>query len=795
MSFLVMKRGMLVLLGWQLCNGVAVALPEEVAGFLGRNCLECHGAEQPKAELRVDKLGLPVAGDEIWEAILYAIETGDMPPKKARQPGAAERSGVVVWLAGELAEEVEDRPIGLRRMNRVEYEWTVRDLLGIDIELADLLPEDSRVAGFDKVGDGLGISPVLLEKYLEAADAAFEGVIRRIEPLPAEVRRAEVMEISENISSVKENKGGVIEVGGSMVKFTPGWPPVRVDPAHPIEGGIYRCRVAVWPYQPGERSIAVAIYVGPLFGPGKRHLRRVFDARGTADDPRVVEFTTWMNEGDALHILPWVFPEHITYIHKDELRPGLGVKWAETYGPLDQEFPSVAQRGLFGDVASLGMEEYRPIYMRHRRGVKAQRVVSSDEEADVRRIVAGLVPRAFRRPVEGELVEPFVELAVSRLKEGYDFEDAVRAGVTAVLSSPYFLMLNIEAAVDEYAIASRLSYFLWNSLPDEELMRLAGEGKLSDPTVRRVQVERMVGDPKIERFVDHFTGQWLDLDEIDFTSPDKTLYPEFDALLQESMVLETRGFFRRILKENLSVDHFIDSDFLVLNERLARHYGIPGVEGHEDFRVVEVPGGSLRGGLLGQGSVLKVTANGTTSSPILRGVWVLDRILGQPVPPPPPGVPAVEPDIRGASSVRELMVKHTEIESCARCHDRIDPPGFAMEVFDPIGGEREWYRSLGEGERVGRTGYRVGPAVECDGELHDGRAFADYLAYREHLKADRDLVMRAVAEKLVIYGTGRRLVVGDRDVIDGVVERARAEGMGLRSMIEAVVESEIFLRR
>jgi hypothetical protein len=259
------------------------------------------------------------------------------------------------------------------------------------------------------------------------------------------------------------------------------------------------------------------------------------------------------------------------------------------------------------------------------------------------------------------------------------------------------------------------------------------------------------------------------------------------------MLGETRGFFRHILKNDLSIYNFIDADFTVLNQRLANHYGIAGVKGHEDFQVVQLPKDHIRGGVLTQASVMKVTANGTTSSPVIRGVWVLDHLLGMPAPPPPPGVPAVEPDIRGATTIREQLDKHREIESCARCHLRIDPPGFALECFDPIGGFRERYRSLGAGDPAGnKVSYRLGPNVETAGETPDGRAFADFNAYRDILLKDREQIARAIAEKLLVYGTGRPMTVTARGAIDQVLNDAQKNDYGLRSMIHGVVASDWF---
>jgi len=763
--------------------------------FLKQHCVKCHGPEKQKGDLRLDTLAPPSADKqsiEVWRKVAEAIESGDMPPKKEARPAVADVTQVLHSIGDSLAKVPGARAVALRRMNRVEYENTLHDLLGIETPLADLLPEDGSVQGFDNVANGLSISTVLMERYLEAADMAFDSVIRRIKPLPPATRRAVMMENKDNIDSVDKKKGGTIEVENSFVKFAPGWPPARLDSAHPIEDGVYRCRIAAWPHEPNGRTLAVAVYVGALFGPGKLRPMGVFDITGTPANPRIIEFTTFMKEGEALHIVPRIYPEHITYRDKHEARPGIGLMWAETHGPLDQEFPSLAQRRLFGDSPTITMVEDKPIYMRHRKGMKLSTVTSSQPAVDAERIIREFAPRAFRRPVEKAVVDSFVKLTQDRLSAGHSFEQAVRAGVTAILCSPYFLLVNREPVVDDYTVASRLSYFLWSTMPDAELLQLAAKGQLKDPKVRYAQVERMIKDPRRQRFVENFTGQWLNLRDIEFTTPDAKLYPEFEPLLQEAMLGESRGFFTHILENDLSVANFIDADFTVLNERLARHYGIPGVKGHENFRVVPLPKDSVRGGVLTQAAVLKVTANGTTTSPVLRGVWVLNKILGQPAPPPPAGVPAVEPDIRGAVTIRAQLDKHRAEESCARCHVRIDPPGFAMEVFDPIGGYRDRYRSLGEGEKVKDQRYKLGLKVEANSELPDGRAFTDFIQFREHLLADRERVARAMAEKLLVYATGRPTSVADRTAVDKIVTTAQAKDYGLRAMIHAVVDSELF---
>jgi hypothetical protein len=759
--------------------------------FFKDHCLKCHGPEKQKGDLRLDTLA---ANSDDWHLVLEVLENGDMPPKKEPRPDATALKQTISSLTASLLKKVEP-PIALRRLNRVEYENTVRDLLGINTPLAELLPEDGQVQGFDNVADGLSLSSILMERYLEAADVAFESTIRRIPPLPAETRHTKVVDNKDNQDAFAKKKGGVIKAHDSFVKFTPGWPPVRVDEVHPIEDGQYRCRLAVWPHDPGDRTLATAIYAGPLFGPGKRRFMGMFDVTGTPADPRIIEFETFLKEGETLHIVPWVYPDHVTWRDKHEKRPGIGVLWVETHGPLDQAFPSLAQESLFGTPETITLEPGIPIWMRHRKGVKNHDIVSTTPEADAERIIREFIPRAFRRPVPEETADPFVKLTLDRLAKGRTFEQAIRAGVTAVLCSPKFLLLNREEAPDDYTIASKLSYFLWSSMPDQELLNLASQSKLSDPKVRCAQVERMLADPKRERFLKNFTGQWLGLREIEFTSPSKKLFPEFDPMLQESMIRETEGFFRHILENDLPIFNFIDSDFTVLNERLARHYGIPGVKGHEHSRVVKIPDDSIRGGLFTQASILKVTANGTNTSPVLRGVWILDQIFSKPVPPPPPGIPAVEPDIRGAVSIRDQLAKHSSDESCARCHDHIDPPGFALEIFNPIGGERSWYRSLGEGKKISkREPYTKGPDVEQHGAFKNGTSFKTFQDFRQIVLDDEDLIARSLAQKLLTYASGRPFTLPDRPSLEAVVKKSKTNP-GLRAMIHAVVDTDMFLRR
>ncbi|MDB6007354.1 MAG: hypothetical protein JWR15_4341, partial [Prosthecobacter sp.] len=388
------------------------------------------------------------------------------------------------------------------------------------------------------------------------------------------------------------------------------------------------------------------------------------------------------------------------------------------------------------------------------------------------------------------------------LTAGRSFEDAMRVGLRGLLTSPEFLLLEERPGkLDDYALASRLSYFLWSSMPDEELLKLAASKELTKPAVLKAQTERLLKSPKAQAFTKNFVGQWLELRKIDATTPDKKLYPEFDQLLQLGMVSETEAFFNELLGHNLSVNSLIQSDFAMINNRLAEHYEIDGVKG-EQFRRVSLPADSPRGGLLAQASVLKITANGTVTSPVIRGAWVMKHLLGQPPQPPPANVGSIEPDTRGTTTIREQLAKHRSVETCAGCHSKIDPPGFALESFDVIGGWRTNYRSQEKGGNVKRKyhgkniwQYKEGPEVDASGELPDGRKFQGIAEFKKLLLGQQDQVMTALAGNLVTYGTGAGIQFTDRDRIAAIVKQTKAEGSGLRTLVHAVVQSPLFLNK
>ncbi len=408
------------------------------------------------------------------------------------------------------------------------------------------------------------------------------------------------------------------------------------------------------------------------------------------------------------------------------------------------------------------------------------------------------MPKAFRRDVSAEELEPYLELLKLRLTAKDCFEDAMRRVYVAVLTSPEFLFLPADSDnVSMFTFASRLSYWLWNGPPDDELVAKARDGTLERPEVVKSQVERLLADPKSDRFIEDFTNQWLELSRLDETTPDPQLYPEYRFLLHEAMAAETRSFVRELIQNDLPVRAMIQPNFAMLTQRLAEHYNIEGVQGVE-VRKVPLDKNSLRGGLLGQAAIHKLTANGTTTTPVKRGVWVMDRLLNDPAPPPPPGISAIDPDTRGATTIREQLDRHRANASCAACHAKIDPPGFALEAFDPIGGLRERYRSNGKGDQPPEKGktawhvhYKLGPKVDASGQLGDGRKFRGPMEFAALLAADEERLARAFVAHLSRYATGTDVSYADRAEIQRIVETSKASAYGIRSMIHALAQSEL----
>jgi hypothetical protein len=678
----------------------------------------------------------------------------------------------------------------LRRLNRAEYENTIRELLGVQVELKDLLPPDSSAGGFDNVGDALHTSSFLIERYLEAADKALDVAIAN-GPQPPVIKKRFSCRDERQVKVATESVYRHLEEALVLFSSSP-WNAVTLGQFYPPDRGRYRFRISAHGLQSPAKPVTFRVEAGPMLMGTKNHLIGYFDA--PPDRPAVVEFVDHLEARSTIRLLPYGLAnaQTVNRIGAEKYEgAGLVVQWIEVEGPLHEAWPPESHRRIFGELPQgpSGLRDFR----------NRVEVLSQDPLADADRILRRFTRRAYRRSVTDADVQPLVALVQKKLGEGHSFEQAVRVGLKAALVSPEFLFLRErpgrDGKLDDFALASRLSYFLWSSMPDEELLGLAEQSKLGQPEVLRRQVERLLTDARSKAFTENFVGQWLGLRDIDFTEPDHRLYPEFDDMLRAAMMEETHQFFNELLTHDLSVTHFVSSDFSLLNERLAKHYGIPGVEGHR-FRKVALPPESHRGGVMTMAAVLKVTANGTNTSPVVRGAWVLDRILGAPPAPPPPGVPAVEPDIRGAVTIREQLAKHRQIPSCASCHNSIDPPGFALESFDVIGGWRESYRSVGRGEPVTIDGRRMpyarGPKVDPSDVLLDGRRFRNIDDLKALLLADKEQVVHALTAKLLTYAAGRVASRADQPGIAAIAGKARARSYGLRTLVHQIVQSKEF---
>lgn len=754
-----------------------------------------------------------------------------------------------------------------RRLTRAEYENTMRDLFDLPgITLQSELPADGMAHGFDKTADALDISHVNVAKYIEAADKVLDAaIVTRPDAPPVEKQRiglAKSYAIRDALSNgdavlLREGKPDPIlpipsERGHrgmrehEQLDLFPGESTVglfrheddafnpRIDAFAAVYAGHYRVRASLWSFgwdkgkvvpARGFETARLSVLQLQNRGIGGGHPSFTigyFDA--PPDKPQVSEFTQWFNPNEAIGInAASLVPRRVGEERGRTMAytgPGLAFDWVEVEGPFYEQWPPRGHRLLFGElpIVEWKPKEHPEIRLPKRQPTRQEingamnrpppvpglwSPRSNQPLADADRLLAAFLPQAFRRPVSEAVRKEYAALVEQRLTSGDCFELAMRWAYRAALCSPDFLYhLEPPQKLDDYALASRLSYLLWNSAPDAELTCLASAGTLREPKVLRQQTERLLQDKKSQRFVEDFIGQWLKLRLIAANDPDKKLYPEFQPYLQELMVAETQAYFRELLEKDLDASHVAKSDFAMLNQPLARLYGMDSVQGSK-IRRVALPATSPRGGFLTQGAILKVTANGTTTSPVPRGAFVMDRILGQPPEPPPPNTPAVEPDVRGAATIREQLDQHRHDAVCAGCHAKIDPPGFAMECFDPIGGFRSRYRSIEIGDQPDRgmidpfvrLGFKLGPTVDPSGELPDGRHFRDIKEFQSLLASDSRRLLTNLAKQILTYGTGREIAFHERDDLAALVAKVEKQNGGIRSLVHEIVQSPLFQQR
>ncbi len=874
MSVLVSYRYFWTLLAALACGPGFVAahgaeLPGRAAAFVEKYCIDCHDGDMKKGGLDLTALAFEPGEAKVfdtWVKVHDRVRDGEMPPRKKKQPGKRAAKLFLASLSGPMVAADRERRGGegravARRLNRHEYENALRDLFDAPwLQVGRILPEDGEAYRFNKVGEALNISHVQMARYVQAADTAIRQVMAHQAARPeTNTVRYFAREQDSFVRRMNHRLAGratfpVLD-SRAQPEILEGKAPLTVGEADPELRDREAMGVVCSSYEPIElrydqfsaeisgsyqlRFNAYSIWMGP--GPKNkwwqsdktqisegrnnepvtvysekppRQQRKLADF-DVAPAPSVRRVDTYLLAGETIRVDAsrffrsrppggWHNP-----LATPEGAPGVAFAWMEMTGPIYEDWPARGHRLLFGDL---------PIEDLPGGGVE---VISAAPSADARRHLRRFMGRIHRHPVTDQQMAPILEVIDNALDTGSSFTEAMIAGYTTVLCSPGFLYLKQSpGALDDYALAERLAFFLWNSQPDAALRDLASRGRLRKTRVLKAQTRRLLADARSRRFVEAFCDYWLDLRFANVDSPDETLYPDYylDDLLLQSAVAETRLFVAELVKENLPARNVVDSDFAMLNARLARHYDLPPVEGVA-LRRVALPANSPRGGLLAHASVLKVTANGTTTSPVTRGAWVMERIVGKPPPPPPPGVPAIEPDTRGATTIRQQLEKHRADKSCNACHARIDPVGFALENFDVMGGWRDYYRVADdsgpsevkdwvegrEEEKVetpreyGKNGqpfaFHDGPRIEAGGQWLDGQSFADLRGLKAILLEDERLIARNLVNQLLVYATGAPVQFGDRPHVEAILDNTESSGYRVRSLIEQIVKSELFRRK
>jgi len=798
--------------------------------LIDSHCIDCHDEITAKGDFDITALPYPLDGSADlgrWTRVFDRIEQGEMPPPEKSKVSAEERRQFLGVFGAELlaaskAKLAKEGRGGLRRLTRVEFENNLRLLLKLPhLDIRDKLPEDRDAHGFTKVSALLDMSRVQMEGYLDATEAALRSAMASSPNPPVPVtQRFTGIQLFPSLDTFGEREAMFFARDNRMVPLTNAGlkemtAEQQADPT--LELALFRS--ATWPYYGYPRGFRAKVDGAYRVRFKGRAVRQVRDFRLVpAYEPVAMSFRARQPSGpdvsgDVRETGGWIDlqPE------VREFESTILLKAGETfeYSPLGLPVPFIRTDGGF-------FYDYPPMPPEGHRGVAIQwlevtgpiagsewpppshRVLFDGDSVDAEYLLRRFAAQAALRPMRGEAFAPFLKIIAAKRASGTPFPEAMLAGYQALLCSSHCLYLTEPraGAVDEHdAIAARLSHLFWNARPDAELGRLAQEKKLRDPAILREQTSRLIADGAFEEFIRTFADEWLDLRKLRRDIADERLYPEYrkDDYLVDSMERETLAFLTAMVRENLSATTLIRADFVFVNDRLARHYDLPRVAGSEMQRVT-LPDWSPYGGLLTQASLLKHTSNGTTTSPVLRGVWVMEKLLGLPPPPPPKSVPAIEPDIRGASSIRELLAKHTEVKTCAGCHARFDPAGFALENFDVMGAWRDRYRGMEKGEKI--TGidpaghpytYFVSQSVDASGKLLTGESFQDIRGLKRAFAANPRQLARNFLTHLALYATGTPLGFADRPELEKLLDACAQDSYRIGDLIHALVQSEIFL--
>ena len=833
------------------------SFPESARLFISNHCLDCHdsGTKEGGMSLEVEQVAWGDRGSiKQWTKVYDMLKSGDMPPADADQPPSDDRQKMLTWLDKVLTEN--DRPGGtvLRRLNRTEYENSVRSAVGVPFEAPAGFPADPEVHGFDNIGEGLVLSPPLMEKYFEIAGTAADLIIppaqddTSVEPGTTVLRPGD-FSMNFQGSKLRDDAMRLVSQAGVVIRSCT-WP-TRFEATHT---GTYslKTKLSAFNASSDEPLQVELLVVEPSVSFSKTAgIRRAATFKVPVDGKThelSVEFDLEKGQTVAFY---WanapIGSDANTNIRAAFLKnPKLHAAWIKIGGfdrqrtpdqtwailkktmateKLDLDAPVIKdpptqyrvldRNGMFQVLEIMHMERgpaldihgasfHGPTVLKESRADRLQRQRTakflgergqqSDREY-AKAILHPFLDRAFRRPVSGEQLDEYVAIALKHQQAEHRFENGIHLAVRAALCSPHFLYRGQrDGELDDHDLASRLSYFLTGSPPDSQLRKIADSGKLSDPKQLEAATRRMLNDRRVQIFLDSFTGQWLDLDVLLDIMPDERLI-KWNIKTTAAITDETRLFVAEILRENHPLETFIDPDFTYLNRRVADLYGMKKIVHGDEMQRVTLERGGRYGGILGQSSVMMATANGVDTQPVLRGVWLLDNILGQRPPEPPTSVPAIEPDTSGAKTIRELLDRHKADGSCASCHKKIDPLGFALENFDPVGRWREFYPVYERGPDTTKSKTYItknGQPVDSHGKLADGTPLNGVVDLKRYLVQNIDTFSACLTGKLLTYATGRPPTFGDRKEVQRIVKDVKAKGNGFQDLIVAVVLSESF---
>ncbi|PQO25746.1 hypothetical protein C5Y96_23335 [Blastopirellula marina] len=794
-------------------GATVVSAAEPYEAFLQAHCIRCHGPEMVERNLRIDQLSRDFKSGvdgHLWAEIVERINAGEMPPEDEPQPSENEIAAVIAQLdtrirEGRAARMAARSPVAHYRLSRQEYQNTVYDLLGVRYDPAQPgeLNADPLWHGFERIGSQLSLSPSHVERYYRASEIVLSRAFpeqpvesQTIHKSAAEIRYDGGKRQQEYLDrfGIKRPLRALIFPGRELQALRPHWFSTGAS-----KSGLYRARLQISGVRPPGGQTP-HLRIGKRTGEGTNEGLIELDILAPEDKPEIIEFEVFLEMPTSLDF---------NVVVTDIISRDKGAHHRNILGGSDYVFTHTSEttllnptgpklfdedgNGIFSFVLLDWIEWEGPIESEAEQATRTGVLPSADASVEViTQHLNQFAKRAWRRPVSNDELLPYIKAYEEELAAGEDMASAYQIALLGVLNSRNFTYLvegdtQSRERLNDWELASRLSYFLWSSMPDQALFDAAAAGKLTDGELAN-QVDRMLSDPKIDRFVNDFPRQWLQLHRVGMFPPDGNLYPEYDVWLEASMREEVKQYFREVFSSNLSIDSFITSDWTMANSRLCEFYGLPAPKASGPQKVALRPE-DHRGGLLTMGAILGLTSDGTRHRPVHRGVWISEAIFGKTPPPPPANVDPIEPNPPDSpkATIRHKIKAHTQNASCAACHRNIDPLGLAFDQFDAIG---QWRTH----ERV-EKGTGDDPPVDPSGEMPDGRGFADAEQFKQLLLEDRDQFLHALIEHLCSYGLRRVLTVDDREDIGAIVEEAKRHNYQLKDIVRAVALSDIMKKR